>query len=269
MVFSPIQEAGAKSIYSALKMLEGRTVNAITYRGGRGRVALLVSSNPKLNTWIYKPKRAGTWTPSLPGHDLIKNVVDDSTIGLTPAQGGVEGHIIRAGEGPVTSTVALELLKCCQGQVDNADESLLLSNLGVVAADNPTVLPAREQLLTYTQNHLKSLCEQRGLRTSGRKEDLVTRLLESPPVSPHVFVPERMLNQWFLKPISSSFFKLGHKNESRIRDSLPEFIEKSECGHELIGALLNEVCFVAVILVQEWRRQLMALAFRRKRLLIT
>ena len=115
----------------------------------------------------------------------------------------------------------------------------MLSQLGIMPTDNPTTLPAGEVLRSYTQAQLKSLCEQRGLRTSGTKEVLVTNLLDSPPLSPQIFVPQRMISCWFLKPISSSYFKLGSKNENNIRDALPEFILRCNSRYLLIDDIVE------------------------------
>eukprot|EP00474_Spongospora_subterranea_P005123 CRZ05581.1 hypothetical protein [Spongospora subterranea] len=82
---SQIQEEGAKSIYVAPKKIGNRWVYSIAYRGGRGRVAMLFSTDPRLNTWICKHKH--NIAEPLAGHNLIRQCVHETTIALTVGQG--------------------------------------------------------------------------------------------------------------------------------------------------------------------------------------
>ena len=97
-----------------------KTINAIAYRRGRGAVATMLATDPKLHLWIYRAKKPGTYVVSEFGHEMIRASIDEKTEVLTEAQGGCEWHIIRAGSGLITSTVAYTLAQAVQANAVNS-----------------------------------------------------------------------------------------------------------------------------------------------------
>ena len=82
-----IEEKGARSIYVARKRFSGQWVYAIAYRGGRGRVAMLFTTDPRVNTWIYTLKHDSADTEEIDEHPLIQQAIGDCTEPLTSRQG--------------------------------------------------------------------------------------------------------------------------------------------------------------------------------------
>jgi hypothetical protein len=82
-----IEETGAKSIYVARKRFSGRWIYSIAYRGGKGRVAMLITTEPRANTWIFTPRRVSEDSEEFQEHPLIQQAVGDLTEPLTSTQG--------------------------------------------------------------------------------------------------------------------------------------------------------------------------------------
>ena len=135
--FRLIPENGAKSLYVARRKVASRYVYAIAFRSGRGAVATMLSTDPKMHLWIYRAKKPGTYVASEFGHEMIRASIDVATEVLTEAQGGCEWHIIRAGSGLITSTVAYTLAQAVQANAVNSGRPLtnqemkLLQDIGV------------------------------------------------------------------------------------------------------------------------------------------
>ena len=79
---------------------------------------------------------------------------------------------------------------------------------------------------------LKLLLQERGLKTSGRKADLIKRLLQHergeavqpPPMDNPTKIQKKLLNQWFMKPFFNSQTKMGSRNEPYVLESLASFL---------------------------------------------
>jgi hypothetical protein len=159
---------------------------------------------------------------------MIRSSIDENTEVLTAAQGGCEWHIIGAGSGLITSTVAFTLTQAVQANAANGgtplttEELLLLQAIGISVTENQDInsLPEHEILTRMKVAELKTLCRNRGLTTTGNKPDLISRLKTSPPVA--IDLVSVLLTKWCMKPIRSSYFKIGSTNESNILRSLNE-----------------------------------------------
>jgi hypothetical protein len=67
-----IKEVGAKSLYVSKKKFDDCFLYAIAYKGGKGRVATLITTDPKYNTWIYRKKEGSQDCHVLDTHSLQK-----------------------------------------------------------------------------------------------------------------------------------------------------------------------------------------------------
>lgn len=89
-----IQENGAKSIYVARKKFSGRWMYCMAYRGGRGRVAMLFTTDPRASTWICKPKRRNVEIDPAPEHPLVQIAIGTTTVALTASQGQFKAEML-------------------------------------------------------------------------------------------------------------------------------------------------------------------------------
>ena len=238
-----ISEAGAKSLYASRTKFGSRYLYALAYRSGRGAVATMLASDPKLHLWIYRAKKTGSYTVSEIGHEMIQSSIDACTEILTEAQGGCEWHIIRAGTGLITSTVAFTIAQLLQANTLNSesslnsDELLVLNLVGISTTEfqSSNQLPDRETLGRMKVAELKTLCRNRGLQMNGNKQDLIDRLENSPIAPVNIF--SVLLSKWFMKPIKSSYFKTGSQNESNILRCLGAFLlSDGPQGYSLEGS---------------------------------
>ena len=230
-----ILEKGAKSLYVARRKFGERWVYAVAYRGGRGRVALLLSTMPRISVWVHRPKRSGTFEFSDPGHDLIQSTIDSFTDPLTQSQGGMEWHILRIGL--ITSTVAHTVLSTCVNTFDTPAEKNMLAIMGISGRSH-IVCFDREELVKKSANELKTLCKARRLFCSGNKQELIERLLD--PVDPvPIELTADLMKNWFMKPLKTPEMKMGSANETNIRNSIPSFLEKYGQGFSIIGDIVQ------------------------------
>lgn len=205
-------------------------------------MATMLATDPKVQLWVYRSKKPGTYTISEFGHEMIRSSIDRTTEVLTEAQGGCEWHIIRAGSGLITSTVAFTIAQLLQANALRqntpvADQEIsLLNRIGISTTEyqDANQLPAREILTKMKVAELKALCRNRGLQIQGNKQDLITRLETSPIAD--VNITSVLLSKWFMKPIRSSYFKIGSGNEASVLRSLNAFLLSDESqGFSLEG----------------------------------
>jgi hypothetical protein len=118
---------------------------ALAYRSGKGTVAALVSTNPRLSTWIFRPKRTSTWNSPVDEPSSITEKLNAETLPLTVFQGGCEWHLLRIGH--ITSTVGYQALQYSFNLFTEM-EKLFLQRIGVKERVKP---------LRYTLEYLNSL----------------------------------------------------------------------------------------------------------------
>lgn len=230
---SYVHEVGAKSIYAAKRTTTvGSSMLAIAYRGGSGSVATLITNVPflRIESWVLQPKRVfiGDRAEMM---SMVQQRIHEKTIPLTSAQGGVDWHIVRSGSLYCTSTLAVVALRAYRDVEFEANETVngiipqLLDIFGIrhrrgiieSAPEPHNEELRREELERKTVDELKTMLRARDLMVSGNKPVLVDRLLSESSRRQETDDPLRkLMNKWFMKPVSSSAMKIGSANEEEV-----------------------------------------------------
>ena len=228
---SYVHEVGAKSIYAAKRTTSaGTPMFAIAYRGGSGSVATLITnvSFLRIESWVLHPKRV-----CIDDRDMMSMVqqrIHDKTIPVTSAQGGVDWHIVRSGSLYCTSTLAVVALRAYRDAEFEADEAVndiipqLLDIVGIrhrrgiveSAPESHDEELRREELERNTVDELKTMLRARDLMVSGNKPVLVDRLLNESSRQETDDPLSKLMNKWFMKPVSSPAMKIGSANEEKV-----------------------------------------------------
>lgn len=222
-----IEEKGSQSLYLAEAKIAGVPVKALAYRSGRGTVACMFTSMTDIGVgaFVYNSKRVGPVAPD-PECALTEHL-QTHTDQQTSAQGGSDWHLLRGGLRLITSTVAGQLMRLYSDEIE-PEHKFLLSELGIASmGTEPVIYVTREFLMALSNRELKNKLRERSLSISGNKTELVTRLLESPVELSDKRKAIKIIEKWYLKPITTSSMKVGSANERNILARLPDFVSQS------------------------------------------
>ena len=262
-----IQEDGARCIHWKQKrdkvlQTAGKTHYAMAFRTGLGRVVLGHTTLPMCapGNWEFVTK--GTKgrnddVPILEDNQMLLAFETDNVVQKTEGQRSPQWFLFRFGTitGTAAYTVFNTLAKqMCKLEYQFLNGDNLFQNVFKVIGINysPGVVNAgeeneplesycnqvfeKEELLAMKNIVLKDICKAKSITRSGKKADLIERILASAAEVVQEIAPpqEVLMGCWFMSPVKSVEMKLGSMNETNIAKAFPIFLEKYSNGITMI-----------------------------------